>query len=377
MVANRKAVVAVILLARTPLCCLCFGIVEQAPLFRFGVVADVQFADIGDGPNYARTRTRRYRQSLEILREASGVWNEGGVDFCVELGDLLDRKAVSKRWLALASVKRAMMEHAWHVPVGNHDLSVFSREELHGALLHRAPSPDVLYYEWRPALGFRCCVLDAYRVSVVEDNGNQAGKAARLLAANNPNIDPKNPAKPSSATKGGGGWLSGLDNPDDHRWVPYNGAYGRAQLDWFKRLLEDVDEKDETLFVFSHPPVYRPASKPNNLAWDYPDLLAALDGHRERVLFFAGHDHDGGYATRNNNEHHLTLAAPIECDPGQVAYATANVYPDRVRFDWVGKVPEDTAQPWPHQISLVKSDLFELNADKSSSSSSSTNVAQS
>ena len=39
-------------------------------LCAFGVIADVQYADIADGTSYCGTRVRRYRRSLEILKEA-------------------------------------------------------------------------------------------------------------------------------------------------------------------------------------------------------------------------------------------------------------------------------------------------------------------
>lgn len=325
------------------------GLSTLTPLFRFGVLGDVQYADIDDGPNFAKTRTRRYRQSLEILREASAAWGKSGVDFCVELGDLVDSKATSgERWRQLADVKAAMGTHEWHVPVGNHDLSVFARPELHDALLHRAPGPDALYYDWRPANGFRCCVLDAYAISVAGATGGPDGmvEASRLLSSHNPNIDAHAPAKPSAQLPAG--WLHGMDNEDDHRWVPYNGAFGQPQLTWFRRLLADVEKAKEKLIVFCHAPIYKPASKPNNLAWDFDDLLAALDDHPAALkLFFAGHDHDGGFAVRSEAEHHFTLAAPIECHPGQVAYGTVDVYPDHATFDWVGKVPDSSMAPWP------------------------------
>jgi len=330
---------------------------KEAPLFRFGILADVQYADIPDGQNYARTRTRRYRQSLEILREASAHWRRVGVDFCVELGDMVDSKAGAarddERWRALAAVKDAMGSGLeWHVPIGNHDLSVFGRKELHAELVSsRAPGPDELYYEWRPAPGFRCCVLDAYEMSVVGAAGGDEGRleAARYLSRRNPNIDVGDPAAPSSGSPGG--WLAGLDDVDDHRFVPYNGAYGTRQLAWFRTLLDDAHTRREKLIVFSHPPVFRSASKANNCAWDYDLLLRTLDDYPHTLaLFFAGHDHDGGYALRANSEHHLTLAAPIECAPGQVSYATVDVFQTRADFHWVGKIPDHPHDRWPDLV---------------------------
>lgn len=306
-----------------------------APLFKFGIIGDVQTADIPDGPNFARTKTRRYRQSLACLREASSAWNE--VAFCVQLGDLLDSKAAPRRWETLAAARGAMGQHDWHVATGNHDLACFDRDEL------RAIAGRDLYYDWTPAPGFRCCLMDAYALSVLQDE-----RAAQVLSDNNPNILAEDPTRPSCAIEGG--WLKGL-REDQYRWVPYNGAFDDAQLHWFRGVLKDADAKGERVIAFSHAPVYRPASKPNNCAWDSEAILKAADDTPDvLVAWFAGHDHDGGYARRTRTEHHLTPAAPLECDLGQVSYGTVDVFADRAHINWVGKRPASPTLPWPDVI---------------------------
>lgn len=62
------------------------------PAFRFGVIADVQYADMDDSSNFAGTRTRRYRHSLRVLEEAVAYWNDQVPDaaFVAQLGDLID-----------------------------------------------------------------------------------------------------------------------------------------------------------------------------------------------------------------------------------------------------------------------------------------------
>lgn len=44
------------------------------PLFSFGAIADVQYADCDDGWNFAKTRIRRYRGGLVQLARAVDVW---------------------------------------------------------------------------------------------------------------------------------------------------------------------------------------------------------------------------------------------------------------------------------------------------------------
>jgi len=64
----------------------------KQPLFQFGVIADVQYADKPDGMNYSKTRVRRYRQSLHILDEAIKTWESEvpNMAFVLQLGDVID-----------------------------------------------------------------------------------------------------------------------------------------------------------------------------------------------------------------------------------------------------------------------------------------------
>ena len=64
---------------------------EEAVL-RFGVVADVQYADLDIGQDFMKTVTRYYRHALDGLRMAVDCWNEQEVSFVAQLGDLIDGK---------------------------------------------------------------------------------------------------------------------------------------------------------------------------------------------------------------------------------------------------------------------------------------------
>ncbi|CAJ1382266.1 unnamed protein product [Effrenium voratum] len=57
------------------------------PALRFGVVADVQYADVDDAWNFRRTQVRRYRQALDALRAAVEDWQQGPpLAFVADLG---------------------------------------------------------------------------------------------------------------------------------------------------------------------------------------------------------------------------------------------------------------------------------------------------
>ena len=73
---------------------------EDRVLFSVGMIADVQYGDADDGFNYTKTRRRRFRPALQIVKNAISVWNDSDGEiyemeeerpsFIISLGDLID-----------------------------------------------------------------------------------------------------------------------------------------------------------------------------------------------------------------------------------------------------------------------------------------------
>ena len=67
-----------------------FEIAEGAPpLFSFGVIADIQYADLDDGKSFGGS-TRYFRRALEITQHAVDAWDQTDIRFIAQLGDLID-----------------------------------------------------------------------------------------------------------------------------------------------------------------------------------------------------------------------------------------------------------------------------------------------
>lgn len=184
---------------------------QEVPLFTFGVVADVQYADLDDGYNYSQTRKRYYRTSLQLLRNAVESWSQSkttGVkpEFVLQLGDIIDgfNKDRGDSERALDAVLRelssgpAEVHHVW----GNHEFYNFSRSELLRSRLNTAlhtdrslsgvpDRPDIYAYHFSPFPGFRFVVLDAYDVSLlgVEETSERYLNALSLIKQHNNNTD--------------------------------------------------------------------------------------------------------------------------------------------------------------------------------------------
>ena len=66
------------------------------PLFSFGAIADIQYADADDGSDFKKTVVRRYRNTLRILHEAVNLWMNQEqrlgypVELIAQLGDIID-----------------------------------------------------------------------------------------------------------------------------------------------------------------------------------------------------------------------------------------------------------------------------------------------
>ena len=51
------------------------NLINSRPLFKFGIIADIQYIDAPNGKNFHGNKIRRYRQSLSIFKKAVSSWN--------------------------------------------------------------------------------------------------------------------------------------------------------------------------------------------------------------------------------------------------------------------------------------------------------------
>ena len=116
---------------------------DLTPLFSFGVVADVQYADLPVWTNFLKTVQRYYRHSLDALSMAVQSWLRDGpggtsVAFVAQLGDLIDGKNADhgQTAAAVADVHRVLSrlgDIPIHAAIGNHEVMNWPRSFLHAA----------------------------------------------------------------------------------------------------------------------------------------------------------------------------------------------------------------------------------------------------
>ncbi|KAL0984033.1 hypothetical protein UPYG_G00136160 [Umbra pygmaea] len=307
------------------------------PLFTFGIIADIQYADIDDGFNFSHTRKRYYRNSINLLRNAQASWNTENIkpQFILQLGDIIDghNKKDNSSDQALNTVMKEfesspVVHHVW----GNHEFYNFNRDTLLRSVLNSTidsdsgggcPSNGEIYaYHFSPASRYRFVILDAYDVSMLgrEESSVQYNQAVAFLKAHNENEDLNQPPD-----------CIGLEQ----RFVKFNGGFSADQLDWLEGVLSLADDQMERVTIICHLPIHPGSTTPVCLAWNYDKLLANIQGHKSVVCFMAGHDHDGGYHSDYCGVHHLTLEGVIETPPGSDAFV-------RIRFTIILSKSVDT-----------------------------------
>jgi len=275
--------------------------VERAakPSLSFGVIADVQYADRDTASG------RHFRASLERLEECVADLNSRDLDFTIQLGDVIDREAASfDRVLPLFD--RLTMPR-YHV-LGNHDFPM-PREQVLSKL-----GLEAAYYTFSYD-GWCFVVLDTVDIAM------------------------------------GGGWPEDSENYRQARqWVDQLRAEGMSeeetcnrcgvgerQKQWLRDTFRQARERGERVIVFGHIPVVAAPGGEWALIHNHEEIREVLESAGCVVAYFNGHDHGGGYACRDGI-HYVTVEGMVQ-GPDGTAYATVDVFDDRLEIRGIGRTP--------------------------------------
>lgn len=315
----------------------------STPLFSFGVIADIQYADIDDGMNFSKTEERGYRAAHREAQRAVDYWASLSLapQFIAQLGDLIDgqnsgtygqglsmRHPQSKEACALLiHTLRSSGIPTVHA-VGNHELYNFDWATL--KKLYNAPSfghtiaEEEFYFSFSPAEEWRCIMLNPYEISIMQKEDSWGYKEAyRILKKHNKNFK----------TQGTANFFEGLKGLEQ-RFVPFNGGFGSKQLSWLAQQLGAAKEKGERVIIFTHTPIFEGAASARNLAFDYDEALEKIHTVGVVDLVMAGHYHRGGYAQDKYGVHHLTIQSPLTHGH---CFAVMEVYEDKIECKGQGK----------------------------------------
>ncbi|GBF93931.1 manganese-dependent ADP-ribose CDP-alcohol diphosphatase-like [Raphidocelis subcapitata] len=287
------------------------------PLLRFGLVADVQYADAEDATSF-HGAPRFYRESLNGLSRALDAFASERAAFALNLGDTVDGKqrgAPEPGFDAVMAVFGRSRVPCHHI-VGNHDLYNLPHTRLNERLgIPSVGGRDASYYSFVPHPSLRVVMLDSYELSLLDESqgpDHPNRRRAEEIMAVNPNANKHSP--------------DGLTG-HQKRFVEFGGGVGDGQLAWLASELRAAASEAQRVVVAGHIP-FCPGTAPDPcLLWNFEEVLSLLEGSGVVVATFAGHAHMPGYCLRGGI-HHVVMPSILETPPGRDAYAVADLHSD-------------------------------------------------
>ena len=272
-----------------------FSQVKDKPLFTFGVMADVQYADQDNAG------TRHYRLSPKKLSEAVDSFNLQKVDFVLNLGDFIDKNMSSYDTLNPIAARLTMP--LYHT-LGNHEFSVNDSEKDKVLAKENLKAP---YYSF---------VKKKWRFIIL--NGNDVSLYAY--------------AKESSKYKEAEVLLQQLKADKLPNAQAWNGAIGKEQLAWLKNELVMAQKKKEKVILTNHFPLYPEGA--SELLWNAKEIRALIESFPVAFAYLNGHVHKSQYFAENG-VHYVSFRGMVELEDN--AYAIISVYKDHLEIKGYGK----------------------------------------
>lgn len=278
----------------------------QQPLFKFGLVADIQYALKDTQMRTHRQRPSRrmgWCEALTKVHEAVEVFNQHDLQFVLSLGDIIEGNEhylqnVSQREMqAVLDVLKHSTATVRHI-LGNHCRRVSKPKLVQLLGLH-----DGTYYHFSPATAWRVVCLDTTELcaAAVDAPQHERAAVAKMVAA--------------------------LHRPNHN----FHGAVSETQLSWLDGVLRQASNDGERVIIMTHYPLK--AARASHLALNSAAILDVINASGANVVaVFSGHDHDGATLlpdSRNASKTaFITLPALVESPCDSNAFATVAVFPD-------------------------------------------------
>ncbi|CAL8470374.1 g9916 [Coccomyxa elongata] len=299
-------------------------------LFSFGVISDIQYADIENGFSFKKI-PRYYRAALPALQRAVQAWKDEDVNFGIHFGDIIDGYHPKDQSMAALDAITASFDELgkphWHM-IGNHCLYNLPREVLNARLNMGGPG-GASYYSFTPHPAWQIVVLDGYDVSLLgwpQDHPLHQ-QACRILDERNPNQEKNSPEG-----------MEGLER----RFVKFGGGASDAQLGWLRQTLAAAAAEGQRVILCCHLALHPDTCPGACLLWNYQDVLQACWQAGNVVATFSGHAHEDGYAVDEHGVHHRVLSAVVETAPGRDCFGIISVFPDRLELQGYDRLASAT-----------------------------------
>lgn len=266
------------------------------PLFRFGIVTDIQY---GDKANVGK---RSYRDSLERFKLSIEVLNRSSLEFVAHLGDIIDGNETNSvrdldRVLEVAKGLKPPLRHV----LGNHCLSVEK------SLLLQRLGLNSSYYSF-VTKDWRFVVLDTMEVSVKSVPGSPAEAEAKKLLEAFPKL------------------------------VIYNGGISKAQLEWLKSELTQAKDARQQVIILAHHSLWLGPESSGNVLWNAAPVKKVVEESGCVKAWFCGHEHQGDYV-RHSGIDFVTFKGMVDSTIQKTDFAIVEIYPDHIQINGMGSQP--------------------------------------
>lgn len=267
----------------------------ESPLLQFGLVADIQYADCDP------VESRYYRNSLSKLGESIEYFNREGVEFIVNLGDIVDRDFRDLD-AVVSHLDRA--DSRVYNTTGNHDYSgVTDNRELYKKL---GMPHD--YYSFESE-GWLFVMLNTNEIATYS-NIEGSDKEEELTAV-----------------------LESLKSEGAPQGEVWNGGVSREQLEWFDALLAEAEREGKRVVVFTHHPLY---PLHDAVALNSADILNVMERYSVVKALFSGHVHSGGFALYKDIPL-IIVEGMLETESAN-AFGIVKLYDDRIVIEGRGRL---------------------------------------
>lgn len=263
----------------------------------FGVVADVQYCDCDNEPQY----NRFFAEVKDRLTEARDTLNNYSLDFAINLGDIIE-----KDWKSFDDILPIFDEfqtRRYHV-LGNHDFWVHDEKKplVSKRLGMKAPYYSFTLKDWR------FIILDSNDYSIyAHPEGTSEYLASEAM-------------------------IESLAEQEKVQARPWNGGIGHEQLTWLKRQLEKAKDENQKVLLFSHIPL-QPLNM--NTLWNYQEVLTLIEGYDCVKAVFAGHYHNGNNV-KHNGIHHFTFKGMLDT-PDQNSFSVVELQDEAIIIKGFGR----------------------------------------
>jgi predicted phosphodiesterase len=270
---------------------------SDLPLFRFGIIADPQYAAIEPHAGMSRY----YANSLAKLSDAIDIFNGEELSFVMTLGDIIDRSFES--FDDILPVYEKLRHENLFLP-GNHDFAVAPEHLPTVAKRMGLAAP----YHSFARHGWRFVVLNGNEVSTFappEDHPHRELAARRL--AN----------------------LKAAGAINAHPW---NASLSDEQFEWLRSSLEAAKAAGERVIVMNHYPVY-PSNEHD--MWDRQRIIGLLTGYTNFAAYFCGHNHAGNFG-EIDGRYFVNFKGMVDTAK-ENAFAIVDIHGDRIEIHGFGR----------------------------------------